>query len=198
MERRSGEHAVLREIWEGKAWSVRPVVVVRDTPELIAMFIPAGTAWLRPRTLGDKMLRIPDQPWMMRPAVWENNVLRLSPAGEDYSVLLIWDEAWRFQFWYVNVEDRVRRSEVGYDYMDWALDAVVSPDMTEWHWKDEDELDDCVAKAIFTTDRAADIRRSGEAALERLLARKEPFGERWEDWRPPSSWGVPALPDEWA
>jgi len=197
MERRSGEHVVLRETWEGRVWSVRPVVVVRDEPELIALFIPAGTAWLRPRTLEDKMLRIPDQPWMVRPAVWENNVLRLSPAGADYAVLLIWDMAWRFQFWYVNIEERVRRSELGYDYMDRALDAVVSPDLSEWHWKDEDELEDCVAKGIFTTDRAADIRRSGEAALERLLARQAPFDERWEDWRPPSSWGVPALPDAW-
>ena len=187
----------LREVWQGKVWSVRSVTVVRDAPDVIALYIPAGTTWLRPRTLADEMLRIPDQPWMLRPAVWENNVLRLSPAGEDYAVLLIWDESWRFQFWYVNIEDRVRRSEMGYDYMDWALDAVVSPDMGERHWKDEDELEDCVTKGIFTAEEAEHIRRSGEGALERLLARRAPFDERWEDWRPDPGWGVPELPEVW-
>lgn len=197
MARKPGANVVLREVWRGRVWSARPVTVVRDDGAAIALYIPAGTTWLRPRTLDDQVLRIPDQPWVVRPAVWENNVLRISPPGEDYSVMLVWDERWRLQFWYVNVEERVRPGPFGYDYMDWALDAVVSPDMGEWRWKDEDELAECLGRGIFPQEMEARIRHAGQAALDRLLQRRAPFNEPWEDWRPDPAWAPPVLPAEW-
>jgi hypothetical protein len=37
-----GESAALREIWDGRIWSARPVPVVEDAVEQITLFTPAG------------------------------------------------------------------------------------------------------------------------------------------------------------
>ena len=170
-------------------------MVVRDSNDLVALYIPPGTEWLRPRTFDDAMLRVPTQPWILGGAIWENHVLRLSPAGEPYSVLLIWDENWLLRSWYINMEEPLRRSEPGFDYMDWALDIVVSPDMSESTPKDEDELREFVNHGLMQPQQAEEIKASAQTALERLLARLAPFDERWEDWRPDPGWRMPTLPE---
>jgi len=193
----AGDHAVLREVWNGRVWSVRPVVVVHDGPDYRAMFIPSGTPWKRPRTLDDQMMRVPSGEWTLGNAAWENEVLRISPAGEDYSVALIWKRDWDLYCWYINIEERVRPSPFGFDYMDWALDVVVAPDMGEWRMKDEDELVEFVDAGLFTSQQATHARQTAERAIVRLLAHKPPFDIGWEDWRPNPRWGVPQLPERW-
>lgn len=170
-------------------------MVVRDSNDLVALYMSPGIEWLRPRTLGDQMLRVPTQPWMLGKARWQNHVLRLSPAGETYSVLLIWDEGWVLRSWYINMEEPLRRSEAGFDYMDWALDIVVTPDMRESTLKDEDELREFVDDGLMRAQQAEEIRATAQQALDRLLARQAPFDERWEDWRPNPGWRMPTLPE---
>jgi predicted RNA-binding protein associated with RNAse of E/G family len=81
--------------------------------------------------------------------------------------------------------------------MDQALDIVVSPDLTEWHWKDEDEFEEAQALGLISEDRAQELRAEGERVIEHLMARKQPFNQGWESWRPDPEWAVPELPEGW-
>ncbi len=190
---------VLREVWRSRIWTVRPVLVVRDSPALLALYLPAGTVWKRPRRPDGGPIRLPAGDWTLMDHRQTIDVLRLNIPGAAHSVMLFWKEGHaEFIGWYVNLEEPLRRTAIGFDYMDQALDIVISPDMTEWHWKDEDELQEALAAGLFTPRQAAEIRREGERALELLLARRPPFDDGWERWRPDPSWPAPQLPDGWA
>lgn len=196
--RTPGEHVLLREVWEGKVWTVRPVTVVKDTPEFVALYIAEGMMWRGAESLDGKTLRVPWEPWQLsEPLFWANHGLRLYYPGEPYSIALIWDTQWRHLSWYVNVEEPLRPSELGFDYMDWTLDVVVTPDLSEQTWKDEDELELAVARGVYTRERAREIRRAAECALQRLLKREPPLDEPWKDWRPDPAWGTPSPPECW-
>ena len=43
--------------------------------------------------------------------------------------------------WYVNLQEPIRHTPIGFDTMDHTLDIVIYPDMSEWKWKDEDEFE---------------------------------------------------------
>ncbi|MBI2912538.1 MAG: DUF402 domain-containing protein [Chloroflexi bacterium] len=195
---RPGDQVVLREVWQGRLWTVRPVAVVRDSPNVIALYIAPGTAWLRPYSRDGRALRLPEEEWVLREARWDNAVLRLTRPGDAHSVLDGWDEAGaRFTFWYINLEEPIRRTAIGFDYMDHVLDVVVSRDLTAWRWKDEDELREAVARGLFSEEQAAAIRADGERALKSVLRRGPPLDERWEEWWADPGWAVPELPAGW-
>ena len=78
----------------------------------------------------------------------------------------------------MNLQLPITEHEGFVDSMDQALDVVVDPDGT-WQWKDEDDLEECVALGIFTPEQAAAVRAEGERVI---AARPWPTG--WEDWRP--------------
>ena len=85
---------------------------------------------------------------------------------------------WRdgaFEHWYVNFEQPLRRSPVGFDTFDEKLDLIVQPD-GRYVWKDEDELEQ--AAALGLVDAAA-VRAEAARVLEEW-----PFPTGWEDWRP--------------
>ena len=44
-----GNHVVLREVRRGQVRSAKPVTVVRDWPDLVALWIAPGTRWKQPR-----------------------------------------------------------------------------------------------------------------------------------------------------
>jgi hypothetical protein len=99
------------------------------------------------------------------------------------------------KFWYINMEEPQRRSEFGFDYMDWALDVVVPPGMGRAEWKDEHELREFVERGLLDEDVAGELKAEAGRALEWLRSRRAPFDERWEDWRPNPAWDVPTLPE---
>ena len=102
-----------------------------------------------------------------------------------------------FLKWYVNLEDPLIRSAVGFDYLDNLLDIEVAPDLSAWNFKDEDELDDVVARGMMTSRKADFIRAAGSRVIEELEAKSPPFDEPWHLWRPDPSWDAPCLPDGW-
>jgi predicted RNA-binding protein associated with RNAse of E/G family len=81
--------------------------------------------------------------------------------------------------------------------MDHLLDIVISPDRSEWRWKDEDEFQEAVAIGVYSTEKARAIRAEGEGVIGRLETGKSPFWDSWEKWSPPAGWGIPALPAGW-
>jgi len=174
----AGNPVTVREIWQGKVWTVRALTIVRDEPDLLALYQPAGAPWKRPRSLDGRLVRLPDQPWQLHDAALTEDALRLILPGQGHSVLLIWRKRWDLMCWYINLEEPFRRTPIGFDYMDQTLDIVVEPDLTSWRWKDEDEFEEALAKGVYSPEQMLEIRAEGERALAQLLAREPPFDER--------------------
>jgi len=192
-----GDHVLLRQVWHGRPWFVRAVTVVRDTPELTALYVAPGTICKWPCTIDGQRLRIPQDEWDFEDVPWYGHMLRLTVPGERDSVSLFWNESGQFASWYIDLETPMARTPLGFDYTDQMLDIVVAPDLSRWRWKDEDELEEGVRLGLWDEAQAAKTRAEGERALTRLLARERPLDERWEDWRPDPSWSVPTLPAGW-
>lgn len=193
-----GEPIVVREVWRGRVWSGRPFVLVQDRPDLLAMFMPAGTAWKKPTTLTGGTLRMPREEWALADARHPHNMLVVATPGADHSVRLIWtEEGYEFVWWYVNFEEPLARTEIGFDYMDQVLDMVARPDLSEWRWKDEDELEEAQALGIVSPARALELRAEGERVIGLIEGRRPPFDGSWREWRPDPAWPVPVLPDGW-
>ncbi|MHB8470963.1 MAG: hypothetical protein ACYDCH_14585 [Gaiellaceae bacterium] len=45
-----GEAIVLQEVWSERVWAARPMTVVRDDDDLVALWFPRGTQWRAPST----------------------------------------------------------------------------------------------------------------------------------------------------
>jgi predicted RNA-binding protein associated with RNAse of E/G family len=81
--------------------------------------------------------------------------------------------------------------------MDHLLDIVVSPDLSSWHWKDEDEFSEALEHGVYSLREAKAIREEGEHVVNTLQDDNSLFFRDWEKWRPPSDWQIPAMPRNW-
>lgn len=181
----------------------RPVTVVRDDADVLAVWMAPGTACVKP-VLADgsaiqgeplatrylKPRRVRVEQW------WGTGVLKIAHAGEPWSVWLFWDTGWRFKNWYVNFEEPRRRWSGGVDSEDHFLDISVHPDRS-WHWRDEDEFAQAQAVGLMPARQAARVRRAAREAVRVIGDWGHPFRDGWEDWRPDPSWPVPPLPADW-
>lgn len=187
-----GDACVLRSVYRARVRSAFPKRLIADG-EQIALYLPIGAE-------GFWMGRDPDGRYLRRwmgdepphAHVWHSNhVLWLARPGEASMLGLLWDETWRFRGWYVNLQEPLRRTALGFDTLDLALDVWVEP-TESWTWKDEDDFAEAQALGILDERAAAAIRAEGE----RVLAEK-PWPTGWEDWRPDPRWTIPSLPEHW-
>lgn len=193
-----GRSIALREIWRGRIWSARPASVVQDAEDLLMLYATPPMRWMCPRTPDGEWLRVPGSAWELGERVWESTrALSFAWPGAPHAALLFWDEAWAPRTWYVNLQEPLRRTEAGFDYMDEELDAFVALDGSSWSWKDEDELAESVRRGNITAARAAELPVEGEAIVRRIIDRSPPFHRDWTSWRPDPSWSVPELPRGW-
>jgi hypothetical protein len=181
----------------------RPVTVVRDDAELLAVWMAPGTPVVRPVLAdGTPVHREPLATRYVKPRTtrvenwWGAGVLKLARPGEPWSVWLFWDQEWRFRSWYVNLEEPLRRWSRGVDSEDHFLDISVQPDRS-WRWLDEDEFAQAQADGLMPAALAAQVRQAGLRAVDVIRAWGPPFRDRWQDWRPDPDWPVPALPADW-
>ena len=196
----SGQHIVIREIWDRQIWSARPAIVVQDTPELIACYIAPGSPWKMPRSSGGEQVRPArrrQEGWVLHDAVWlDIGLLRLSIPGKNYSVLIFWNSNAAQTHWYINLEEPHERSALGFDYRDQILDVILTPDLTSWRWEDEDELEEAISAGLVTEELAAALHARGKVVVAELQSGKSVFNG-WEKWAPDSSWTVPVLQEGW-
>jgi hypothetical protein len=192
-----GDPIVLRELWRGRVFEARPMVVVQDDPEQTALFLPPGVRCGVPIGEDGSALRLPDRPWRLeiRPR-GAQPVLSFAWPDTPYAVLL-WVAEDQRRVWYVNLEEPIVRTPLGFDTVDHALDVVIELDRSYWRWKDEDELAHAVRAGLFSVEEADEFRRWGERAVERVLARKPPFDFDWTRWTPDPRWPEPQLPAGW-
>jgi len=189
----SGDTALLRFIRYGQVRRATATVLVEDADELVALYVPVGAPAKVAAWDGSPIRGQADRTWTLRDHLWDSySALKLIRWGDPYSVELYWHgETDAFAGWYVNLQEPLRRSPVGFDTDDLVLDIWIEPDGS-WRWKDEDELEEAVRLGRFTPAEADEIRADGEQVI---AARPWPTG--WEDWRPDPAWVAPALPQGW-
>ena len=189
-------------IWDGKIWTARPMIVVQDTPELLALHIPPQTKWKQCRSLGGKRVTALERKtnkWLLSNATWDENVgyLKLAIPGESYSVLLFWINSYEnLRSWYINLENPVYRTPNGFEYMDQILDIIVEPNLKDWNWKDEDELQEAVELDMISPKQSKTLYAKGEEVRDLIMSGKSIFNG-WEKWCPDPNWKIPVLPEGW-
>lgn len=194
-----GDHVVFRGVRRGKLWFAIVATVVQDSPDLIVLYWPIGTP---KRNFGGRPTvndLISTEPIELVAGVWEKtDVLMLIKPGTSHATYVMWDPGQtRFRCWYVNLQDPLRRTTIGFDSMDHILDIVIRPDRSEWRWKDEDELEDAVSVGLYTPKEAHSIRAEGERVIQQMQANQPPFCDGWENWSPPDEWEIPEFPTDW-
>ena len=192
-----GDPIVLREVWHGRVFEARPTIVVQDDADQAMFFLPGGVLCGVPFGEGGRELRLPDRPWRLevRPR-GDQPILSFAWPDTPYSVLL-WTAEDQRGTWYVNLQDPLRRTPIGFDTVDHALDVVIELDRSSWRWKDEEELAEAVRDGLFSEAEAVDFAAWGARAVERIASRQAPFDRDWADWEPDAGWPVPELPDGW-
>ena len=195
-----GQTVLVREIWQGKVWTARPMILVQDTAELLALYWVTGTIWKRARNHQGGEVSAPDrktQNWELQDDIWKGQgTLRLSIPSAKYSVLLFRNTDNTHSNWYINLEYPLTRTARGFDYTDMILDIIVEPDLRTWYWKDEDEFQEAQDLGLISAKEAKSFRNEGEKALKLLQSGKSIFNG-WEHWKPDPAWKVPVLPKGW-
>ncbi|MBM7055386.1 MULTISPECIES: DUF402 domain-containing protein [Streptomyces] len=181
----------------------RPVTVVQDTDELLAVWMAPGTECVRPVLLDGTQVHAEPlatrytAPRTTARSTWfGSGVLKLARPGDPWSVWLFWDRGWMFRNWYVNLEEPRTRWSGGVDSEDHFLDISVNPDRS-WKWLDEDEFAQAQHVGLMDRGTARRVREAGLAAVEVITGWGSPFRDGWEHWRPDPRWQVPPLPDDW-
>ena len=179
--------AAWRDVHLGRVWRAQACRIIEESPEVVALWMPPRSPAMLPVDEQGARIRIPRDTWKLEPTTASHNALCLARPGRRHSVYPHWQEG-RFAYWYVNFEQPLRRSPVGFDTFDEKLDLIVRPDGS-YEWKDEDEL-----------DRAAELGLLDAGAVRAEAARvlaEWPFPPGGEDWRPDPSWPIPQLPAGW-
>lgn len=173
------------------------MIVVQDDTDQSMFFLPGGVRCGLPIGDDGRERRLPDRPWHLeiRPR-GDQPILSFAWPDTPYSALL-WAVDDQRRVWYVNLEDPLERTPIGFDTVDHILDVLIELDRLSWQWKDEDELREAVRNGLFTVEEAADFRVWGERAVDRIISRQPPFDRDWEDWSPDPGWPVPELPGGW-
>ena len=201
-----GETVVVQEVWRGQVWAARPMRVVRDEGDFVALWFPRGTCWKAPTTppefpqVEDRGTRLAEcaarGEWVFRDAEWDVDTLCLIRESEWHAVWVSWLPDGSHWGWYVNLQEPLRRTELGFETMDLVLDVIVDPDRT-WRWKDEDELQTFVERGVVDAAMAEHVREEGLRVAARAERNEPPFSEPWPEWRPDPSWDTPDLPEGW-
>jgi hypothetical protein len=206
VRRMPGELVVYHEIWHGDVWAARPMIVAQDEDDLVVLWFPKGTGWKRPiphpahppRT--DRSERLAQclvlREWIFEDAEWEVATLVLVRPGDWHAIWVSWLDDGTQWGWYVNLQEPVRRTPIGFATMDLALDVLVGNDRS-WRWKDEDELDTFVVMGVIDVAVAERIREEGLRVARRAERNEPPFSEPWPEWKPDPSWPLPVLSEGW-
>ena len=192
-----GETVALRQTWDGRVWAARPATVVEDATEQTMLFIPAETSWMAPFHDG-RRLKIQQTEFELAPLRYEEEIHVLSFSWPDtwYAVLLFLRPDGSAHSWYVNLEEPLRRTELGFDTLDHELDVIVELDGS-WRWKDEDDLAESIRRGVIPAEEEPRLRADGERAVRRIVDREPPFDRDWTAWRPDPAWPIPVLPEGW-
>ena len=204
---RPGDVIVLQDVYKGKLWAARPVIVVEDSADLLALWCPLGTirkvpvapgsipaGMSRGEWLAQALARLE---WPLEDAAWDVSSLMLHREGDWHAVWLSFLESGEQWGWYVNFQEPFRRTERGIQTMDLALDIIAEPDRSSWRFKDEDEFALLIEHDVISSETAARVRQEAETVIGRVERDETPFDSAWPRWTPDPTWERPELPEGW-
>jgi hypothetical protein len=173
------------EVLNDKVWTVRPVTVLRDDPEEVALWLEPGTVTRYPvgpqhgeHTVNQWL----SGSWELADRVWDPpGLLRLSRPGDSFEV---WRSLGEQKPWYVNLQEPMRRVQAGFVTMDQVLDLLVAANLGEWQWKDETEFAYAQQAGLFSAEKAAEIRGVGLRVIEAVKIGRPPWDPNWASWVP--------------
>ncbi|MFB7355810.1 DUF402 domain-containing protein [Streptomyces gardneri] len=208
-----GESIVRRDVHRsGRVWSEQALRVIDDTDQaLITACAPgAQVRWpalyARARAEDDRSVRteafdaLATGEWELADAVWQETELVLwKPPETWFSVNAFYipdeerDGGRRLRNWYVNFERPTIRNPGGFDTFDLAVDLLVAPDLTSWHWKDEDEYAHLRRLGVITDTEHHAVNAARGQALAMIAQQTGVFAdaERWAVWRWDPAWPAP-------
>lgn len=196
-----GTRIIYREIdEERRIIDVKPVTVVEDLPDQIALWLPLDTPTMRPVLKN----HAPGEPrrwtagnWSIEPSVWQwSELLIIVKPVERRATWARWSREREFQGWYVNMQSELFRTPLGFDLRDHQLDILVEPSR-EWRWKDEAELCLCVEQGRMGPGLAEEVKAEGNRAIAEIERNGSPFSDGWENWKPTPSLPRPVLDSTW-
>ena len=196
--RLAGENAILRGVGKKVLWAF-PTTVVQDTSDLIVLYMPAGVLGKnvnqKPTPLeymDEEKINIVDCQWN------RTDVLFLIVPGDSFSTYVMWDTGTKnLDCWYINLQEPIRRTKIGFDTMDNTLDVVISPDMTTWEWKDSDEFTEAQKVGYYSAEKASEIWAEGERAVKLVTSERRSMYENWATWQANPGWDIPKLSPFW-
>lgn len=193
---------MLRMVTEGVLRSVMPAFVIDQTPELIVLHVPAGSAgYTRTGVHGGPRGRL------LVPGTWEDGFVSRPWMGRDVVMVHRFAESWSTWRWimpdggwqpgsYINLERPWRIAGDVFDTEDLMLDIVID-DAGRVEFKDEDELGWAEEVGWYSTEFAAQIRVIGQQAYRHCSAEGWPLDTSWNTWLPQPGQGLPRLPNNW-
>jgi hypothetical protein len=177
---------------DGRCWAAMPGLVVCDHPELLATYTPPGA----PFDFPPGRWPTPDglHPWHGR-THWEGNgMLALHRPADWYAIFVFWHgEERRFTGWYVNMQEPLRRTPLGFDTQDLELDVWVPVD-GPWELKDDELLEERVREGRFTAEQVARARAEARLLTAELDAGHQWWDPSWAEWEPDPTWAAPDFP----
>jgi hypothetical protein len=192
-----GEAVLCRKIRRGAVMTALPMRVIDDSPGRSVLYLAPDTAFRGARTpAGGKVRDLSE--WVSTDAIWAGgSFIRLIEPDTWHCVDVEFDAAGKFDGWYVNLQEPVRRSGSRFDVVDLVLDIVVAPDLS-WELKDEEDFHLAVADGHITAEVRDRVLAEADRMAGVLAAGGPPFCEAgWLTWRPPSDWTTPLLPADW-
>ena len=196
-----GEPILYRELDQnGQLIDVKPVTVAEDSEARLALWLPLGTPAKKPELRPNRPGKTRDWvngSWALVDSIWQwAELLVIVRPGDCQATWVRWSAVGEFLGWYVNLQSKLIRTRLGFDFRDHQLDIVVEPDRC-WKWKDRDELDLSVSQGRMTPEAGRAVRKEGKRAVVEIERGAGIYSEGWENWRPDASLPRPYLPADW-
>ena len=203
-----GNQIVLRGMYQNRPWYIQSAIVVKDSPEEIALTIFPGAECMAPYgyihqkhgpsgkwNRWEEML---DLPWRLEKYSWHTSrFLILLKPNHFYSIIYIWEAATdTFLCYYANFQLPFQRSHCGFDTFDLELDLVIKPDYT-WRWKDVEDYQRGIEAGILLPEWVQGLETAQKEVFGKLEQRQDPLDGRWLGWKPDPAWTAPTLPANW-
>lgn len=192
-----GSELVVRDVWKGRVWDAVAVVVVHHDDDWLVDHQAVGSVLLGRTCRGRAKLDALEQlEWSVAPTVVTEPGINFYRRDGWSRIGMAWSSDYaEFRGWYVNLQQPLRPSRLGFDTMDLILDVRISPS-GKWAWKDEDDFHEAIDRDILGREVDAILRGEVEQVLRLLGAAQGPFDPRWQEWRPPVGMPIPTLPTD--
>jgi hypothetical protein len=203
-----GDQIALRGMYQNRPWYIQSAIVVKDSPEEVALSIFPGAECVAPYGYIHQR-HGPEGKWdrwqeMLNPPVrlekyafHTSRFLILLKPGDFYSIIYIWEAATdTFLCYYVNFQLPFQRSQCGFDTFDLELDIVIEPDYG-WRWKDAEDYQRGIEAGILLPEWVQAIETAKKEVFDKLKSRQYPLDGCWLDWKPDLAWTAPKLPANW-